>query len=88
MRGEGTGDAALVIANTAVFSVPGSISVGRWPSSNASRRRVKDDVCVATPPLAGVASGAPGSFWPKPPNSARPASCSACHFAVRTQRLR
>ena len=35
-----------------------------------------------------VEAGASGSFRPKPPNSARPASCSACHFGVRTQRLR
>src|ERR1700746_1771583 len=41
---------------------------------------------LATPPSESVA-GASGSLRPKPPNRARPASCSACHFGVRTQRL-
>ncbi len=44
---------------------------------------------LATPVSVHEVAGASGSFLPpKPPNIARPASCSASHFGVRTQRLR
>jgi hypothetical protein len=50
---------------------------------------VKDEFVLATPPSETALAGASGNLRPpKPENSARPASCSASHFGVRTQRLR
>jgi len=49
---------------------------------------MEDDVGIGDAAIVGDSGRRPGSLRPKPPNSARPASCSACHFGVRTQRLR
>jgi hypothetical protein len=42
---------------------------------------------LAVPSFRPCASGSLVAGLPKVPKSARPASCSSCHFGVRAQRL-
>jgi len=88
MRGEGTGDPAAVIAGAAGDERL-RLDLGRQMRffEREQAAAMKTMLVLATPPSVRSA-GASGSLRPKPPNSARPASCSACHFGVRIQRLR